>query len=107
MKLIEDYKKALQAIYDHVGFKEDWVVCPIEDCTDMVWYTDGEEVRFANTQEDFYGDGDYYEGDVYKQRFYDKWIYRGTDFTMIFYDHHTDGIKWFALFDNKKEMPSF
>lgn len=30
MKLIENYQKALQDIYDHVGFVEDWVVYPID-----------------------------------------------------------------------------
>ena len=32
MELISNYENALQAIYDHVGFKEDWVIAPIDDC---------------------------------------------------------------------------
>ena len=32
MELIKNYENALQAIYDHVGFKEDWVIAPIDDC---------------------------------------------------------------------------
>jgi hypothetical protein len=47
--------------YEHVGFKEDWVVCPIDDCTDKVWSTDGETVKYADSQEEFNSDGLYYE----------------------------------------------
>lgn len=104
MKLIQDYKNALQEIYDHVGFTEDWVVYPLDDCTDKFWNTDGKSVRYAKTIEDFDSDGDYYEDDVYTQRFYKKWVYEGKDFTMIFCDPHVDGMKWFRLFDNSKRV---
>ena len=54
-KLVEDYKKALDAIYDHVGFKEDWVICPLDDCTEMFWEIDSggkEFCRYAKTIKD-------------------------------------------------------
>ena len=51
MELIKNYLDARQAIYDHVGFKEDWVVYPIDDCTDKFWSEDGKIVRYANTGE--------------------------------------------------------
>ncbi|MFA5195665.1 MAG: hypothetical protein WC401_07685 [Bacteroidales bacterium] len=104
--LMKNFNNALQALYDHVGFKEDWVVYPIDDRTDAYWNTDGRIVKWAETLED-YNDIEgmhYYSDDVYTQRFYDKWIYEGKELTMIFCDPHTDGMKWFRVFDNSKRM---
>ena len=105
MNIIKNYKNDLQAIYDHVGFVEDWVIYPIDDCTEKFWDTDGEEVFFADTETELRdGDGNYYVDEVYRQRFYQKWIYEGSEFTMIFCDPSTDGMKWFRVFDNKKRI---
>lgn len=105
MKLLQNYEKALQEIYDHVGFVEDYVIYPINDNTDYFWDCDGETIFFADTKEEFEEeDGNYYESEVYTQRFYSKWIYEGKDFTMIFEDTHTDGMKYFAIFDNTKRL---
>jgi hypothetical protein len=104
MKLMEDFQNAKQALYDHVGFKEDWVVYYIEDRTNMYWSVNKEEVKFAKTMEDFNSDDDYYQNSIYTQRFYNKWIYRGKDLTMIFVDTHTDGNRFFAFYDNEKEV---
>lgn len=103
MKLMEDYNKALQALYDHVGFEGDWVIFPIDDCTSQVWQTDGDTVFYADSLQEFTRqEGNYYESDVFKQRFYKKWIYRGADLTMIFTD--PAGEMYFSVFDNKKEV---
>lgn len=83
IKLIDDYQKALDAIYEHVGFDEDWVVCPLDDCTDNYWYANDEFVRWAETLEKFNSDGNYYEDEIYTQRFYSKWIYEGVDFDFL------------------------
>jgi hypothetical protein len=105
MNIIDKYREAKQELYDHVGFTEDWVVCPIEDNTEMFWNVDGDVVKYADNEEDFYDeDGQYYEDDIYTQRFYKKWVYKGNDFTMIFCDPHVDGVKWFRFFDNKKKL---
>lgn len=105
MELVKNYENASQAIYDHAGFQEDWVIAPINDCTELFWNTDGETVHYAESEEEFKNKKDgFYSDDVYKQRFYDKWIYEGKDFTMIFCDPHVDGMKWFRIFDNKKRM---
>lgn len=104
LNLIENYNKALQDLYDHVGFKEDWVVYPIDDCSESYWDIIGDNVRWAPTIELFNSDGDYYQDDIYKQRFYSKWIYEGQDYTMIFCDPHVDGMKWFRVFDNNKKI---
>ena len=111
MKLINDYEKALQAIYDHVGFKEDWVIYPIADCTSYVWEILGSNsaslsIHYANSlpQLKDKGKGDYYDAEIYTQRFYDKWVYEDKDFTLVFTNPGTDGMKYFALFDNKKQI---
>lgn len=109
--MIETYNKALQAIYDHVGFVEDWAVYPIEDRNKMFWSIgiNNDTVKFAETKDKFnsggdYSGGDYYVYEIYKQRFYNKWIYRGDNYTMIIVDTHTDGNKFFAVFDNNMEI---
>lgn len=110
IKLIDEYQKALDAIYEHVGFVEDWVVYPLDDCTESYWKTDGDEsLKYADTLEKLNSGneedgGDYYQDEIYQQRFYSKWIYEGADFTMIFCDPHVDGMKWFRLFDNNKRI---
>ena len=103
MELIKNYQEALQAVYDHVGLEEDWVVCPLDDRTEMVWGLTDDSVYYAKKIEDFDG-GDYYQDDIYTQRFYPKHVYRGEDFTLVFCDPHVDGMKWWRLFDNKKEL---
>ena len=107
MKIIKDYTKAIQAIYDHVGFVEDWVICPIDDCTEMFWSVEGQTVKYAKSKKEFLNeDGAYYEDELYTQRFYDKWVYEGKLFTMVFCDPNVDGVKWFRLFDNNKRLQS-
>jgi hypothetical protein len=105
MKILEDYHESLAAIYEHVGFEEDWVICPISDETEMYWDTDGStEVKYAKTEEGLNNEEEYYCDDIYTQRYYDKHIYEGKDFTMIFCDPHVDGMKWFRIFDNSKRI---
>ena len=103
--LLEDYDTALQTIYTHVGFVEDWVVYPIDDQTQAIWgLVEGGRVRFADTQEDFDSDGNYYEDTVYTQRFYKKHVYRGEELTLVFCDSGVDGMKYFRLFLSSKEV---
>jgi len=78
MSIIDQYNSAKRALYNHVGFVEDWVVYAIEDRTEMVWSEDGSEVKFAETVEKFNSDGDYYVDEIYTQRFYEKWVYSDT-----------------------------
>lgn len=102
IKLIEDYKNALQAIYDHVGLVEDWVVCPIDDATRFYWSLAKGRVGFSESLEDLETqEGEYYEDEIYTQRFYKKHVYKGKDFTLVFCDTKTDGMKYWRLFDNK------
>jgi len=105
--LMVSYKSALNEIYDHVGFKEDWVIYPIDDRTDKVWSLIGDSaVRYAENEEKLLDEaaGEYYEDEIYKQRFYTKWVYEGKDLTMIFCDPHVDGMKYFGVFSNQKKI---
>jgi len=116
MNEIENYNKALQELYDHVGFKEDVhfgqrVVYPIDDCTSQYWYIVMDEneipseVHYADTLEELENEeGRYYIDEIYTQRFYKKWVYPGEKFTMIFCDPGVDGMKWFRVFDNTKKI---
>lgn len=105
MELIKNYNEALQKIYEHVGFEEDFVVCPIDDCTDKFWSVNDSTVCYADSLEELIlQDGNYYEDEIYKQRFYSKWVYEGEDFTMIFCNPQVDGMKWFRLFDNSNRL---
>lgn len=103
--LIQNYLQAKQELYDHVGFTEDWVVYAIDDATEMFWTIDGNEVKYAKSIEELNNDeGEYYADEIYTQRFYSKHIYEGTELTLIFCDPHTDGCKWFRIFDNSKKI---
>lgn len=106
MNIIENYNKCLQDIYNHVGFEEDYVVYPIDDDTQYYWQTENDYVRYAKTEEELENieAGNYYKDEIYKQRFYDRWVYIGVDYTMIFCDPHVDGMRYFRLFDNKKRI---
>ena len=105
-QLLKTFEIAKQDIYDHVGLEEDWVVCPLDDCTKYWWSLDEPDKRvyFADKLDDLYNrEGNYYMDDIYTQRFYSKWVYRGKDFTLVMCDPHTDGMKWWRIFDNTKE----
>ncbi len=110
MKLLDDYRKIEQAIFDYFGYKEDWVTIPLEDRTDMSWQivngeAHGGEVKFHETMEAVRDEtGEHYCNEIYTQRFLPKWVYRGEDYTMICVDTHTDGNKFLAIFDNSKEI---
>lgn len=104
--LLENYNESLRNIYRHVGLKEDWVICPLDtEATQYYWRVDGDIVKYAESVEEFENEeGEYYEDDLYTQRFYPKHVYRGEDFTLVFCDPHVDGMKWWRIFDNSKEM---
>ena len=95
MKLLDDYFEIQKQIYEYFHYHEDWVVIPIEDSRDYFWCLCGEgpeTVRFADTEELLDNiNGNYYENEIYMQRFLDKWVYRAKDYTMICVDTHTDG----------------
>jgi hypothetical protein len=106
MDLLDLFFKVRQAVYDYFGFVEDYVVYPIEDYREYYWRIadNGEVVAFGAKNDVIYRTGNHYENTIYTQRFYDKWVYRGEKYTMIFVDTHTDGNKFFGIYDNAKEI---
>lgn len=107
MNVVDSYFNKLQEVYSYFGFKEDWVVLPLDDRRDYYWKVYGDShVVYGHTDEDVRDEtGNHYEDEVYTQRFYDKWVYRAEEFTMIMVDTHTDGNRFLAIFDNAKEIP--
>ena len=103
--IIDNYFKAQQDLYDHVGFTEDWVIYPIASEINSYWYIDNGDVHYADSLEELETEeGNYYNGEIYTQRFYKKHVYKGEKYTMIFVDTHTDCMKYFMFFDNLKEV---
>ena len=108
MKLLDDYNKARQELFDYFGYVEGCVVIPIDDATEYYWYLTGEGygdvVQFAENKDDVvYRTDNYYENEVCTQRFL-KWVYRKDAFTKICVDTRTDGNKFLQIFDNSKEI---
>ncbi len=115
MKLLDDYFKTQNEIFDYFGYREDWRVIPIDDSREMFWQLDGEgpgEVLYSQTAErlkagregeDSPGEA-LYANEIYTQRHLPKWVYRGKDFTMVCVDTHTDGNQFLQIFDNAKEV---
>lgn len=106
--IIGQYFNLLNKVYEYFNFKEDWVIYPLEDYRGYFWYIDnfnefyGKAVLYSE-EEDIIN-SNYYLSEIYEQRFYDKHIYRGKDYTLIFIDTHTDGNRFFAIFENSKEL---
>lgn len=110
IKLLDQYNESRQAIFEHVGYVEDWVVLPIDDRREMFWRLDGEGpgvVQYALVKENLPPGGtdkDGYENEIYTQRFLKKWVYRGPELTMVLVDTHTDGNRFLAIFENVREV---
>lgn len=103
MKMLDDYFKLQEKIYDYFGYKEDWVVIPFEDRRNFFWHVGEDFVKYAHNTEDFLT-GDFYEDEIYTLRFLPKYIYRSDGYTMICVYTHTDGIKFLAIYDNRMEI---
>lgn len=115
--LVEAYNAALLALFEHVGYVEDWKVIPVVDHTDDFWAVDPTEKRkfiyspkreaiaaaielrcleggdFAYPPE--FGDC-FYSAPIYTQRFLPRWVFRGTEFALVCIDTMTDGNKYLA-----------
>lgn len=105
MDAINEYFKVLKEVYNYFGFKEEWVALPLDDRREFDWkIIDDVEIQYGKRDDILNDTGEYYSNEIYKQRFYNKWIYRGKDCTMIMVDTHSDGNKFLAIFDNSKEI---
>lgn len=105
MKTLDQYFKLQEEIYKHFGYVEDWRVIPIDDSREYFWILNEKEnfIRFAETEEMLFSDGDYFQNEIYRQRFLSRWVYRAIDYTMVCADTHTDGNQFLQIFDNSKE----
>ena len=105
MKILDDYFKLQQEIYNYFGFKEDWRAIPIDDRRYYSWkIQNDDEVIFGNKDDILKENGNYYVDEIYKQRFYNKYVYIAEEYTMIIVDTHIDGNKFLAIYDNSKEI---
>lgn len=108
MELLDRYTKLRDEVFEYFGYVEDWRVIPLDDARDYFWQLDGEGpgvVRFADSKEELENEsGNYYENEIYTQRFLPKWVYRGEEYTMVVVDTHVDGNKFLQIFSNEKEM---
>lgn len=106
------FGNAEKEIFDYFGYVEGWVAIPLDFAIDYYWRIEGSDdsgnVGFALTVEaleDEYAE-EYYEHQIYTQRFLPKWVYRGKDYTMICVDTQVDGNKFLQIFTNDKEIKS-
>jgi hypothetical protein len=110
-KLLDDYLKIQEQLYDHFGYKENYRAIPINDCREYYWSIQknkegGGNIVYSDKPEKLISDdGDYYKVRIYTQRHLDTWLYHSTfEFTMICIDTHVDDNKFLSIFDNKKEI---
>jgi len=110
LAMIDQYNAAKQAIFDHVGYVEDWVVIPLNDDREMFWRLEGGEgfggsLRYAETEGDLNDPAESacYVDEIYTQRFLPKWVYRGAEFTIVCCNPGVDGNKFLRILDNTKE----
>lgn len=118
-RTVDEFFAARAAIFEHVGYREDWRVLPLEDSRDQFWTVDAKEVawvKFSPQRDaltywlekhpDEYGPYGQvlYENSIYTQRFLPKWVYRGAELTLVVADTHTDGNKYLQLFRNENEV---
>jgi len=108
-KQLDTYFSLQYQIFNYFGYKEDWRILPIVFSSDMYWRLYGEgpgTVRFADTKKLLDDPNlNYYENEIYTQRFLPKWVYRGKDYTMICSDPHSDRNQYLQIFENSKECP--
>lgn len=108
-EVFDIYEAARQVFFDHVGYKEDYVVIPLDDQRTRYWKVDEkgrEYCCWADSEAELdSGEGNCYSGTIYTQRFLPKWVYRGAKLTMVCVDTHCDGNKFLMIFDNELERP--
>ena len=114
---MDRFFSARAAIFQHVGYIENWRILPIDDSRDQFWAVDGTErawVKFSPqrkalthwlTKQDAGPHSDVlYENTIYTQRHLPKWVYRGSELTLVVADPHTDGNQFLQIFRNKNEI---
>ena len=103
-KMLRAYFNLQKAIHEYFGYQENWVAIPLDNSAiECEWSLHQDEdgrgvVKYINN-------GELYSGEIYTQRFLEKWVYETPHYTMVCVDTHTDGNKFLMVFDNglKKE----
>jgi len=117
--VIENAFSSISQVHTLFGYVEDWVNIPLEDSREYYWqlvdlHFDEDNrivsgsVRYAYTKEDLLNieSGEYYEDEIYTQRFLPKWVYRIDTHTMVSSNPGVDGNRFLRIFDNTKEIPN-
>jgi hypothetical protein len=124
-----DYFAAQQAVFDHCGYVEDWVIIPMIDCRNSYWAVDAAEcewclhaptpdaVEAALLAASSVGGNpdalklpaiealpDYYLDAIYTQRFLKRWVYRGSELAIVCCDPRVDGNRFLRLFLTSTEI---
>jgi hypothetical protein len=88
--VVSAFIKARDALYEHLGFEEDWTMYPLNfEALDGPWRIMDGKISWWRKE----NKNDYYEADIFRHRFYPKGsIFRGSEFAMIFGYPHVDGI---------------
>ena len=110
-ELIDSYFNTQKALFEALGYRQDWVKIPVEDCRGCHWMIVGSEKSSATQivymdgplSEEILSKGDFYCGTLYTQRFLPQWVYRTDTHTMISVDTHCDGNKVLMIFDSGLE----
>lgn len=107
---LDEFITIREKVFAYFGYVEDWRVLPISDSRKYYWRLEGDgpgNVKFADSIEELdSGEGNSYENEIYTNRHLPKWVYRGTDYTMVVVDTHCDGNQLLQIFSNDKESKS-
>jgi hypothetical protein len=109
MELLDQYLSLQQQIFDYFGYVEDWAKIPIDDRREYQWSLNQNRngsdtvIWGADLSASTYDSDDYYLDPIYTQRHLPKWVYRGSEYTMICVDTGTDLNRVLAIFSSAKE----
>lgn len=111
MDQLKQYFTLQQQIFDYFDYKEDWHVLPLSDDTASYWMlqqeADGSGVVVWSdtplTEKSIEAGTHIYSGIIYTQRHLPRWVYPGTEYTLVCVDTQTDWNKLLMIFDNAKQ----
>lgn len=97
--LTDNYRKSLEAIYDHVGFNhKNTYEHPLDIFVDKFWNMEDESVYFADSKDD-------YDGNYCQEYILENSTYIGEKYTMILTDSQESGRRYnFCLFLNTNKL---
>lgn len=107
MEALDQFFILQRTIFDDFGYVEDHRIYPLNDKRKYYWRFDGMlsniVVKFALTKDELEKEaGNYYECEIYTDRYLSRWAYQSKNCSMILIDAG-DGNKLLSIFDNEKE----